>query len=414
MKEKNIRKSKNQITMKRIKKEVKGITLIALVVTIIVLLILASVAISLTIGNNGIFTRAGNATDKWKEASENEQKEMGKAEDVIDDYISNNIEAPEMTLVDMLKKAEEDGCINENGTCQDKTHLHIGDYVNFQNPENGEYIVKADKSGISDYKDGNINGITDQKYTITKEKNKLNWRVLGIDKETGGIKLTSGRPLMSDNVVEGEATPFLILYGARGYVEGQKELDNICITLYKDLPLVASVRSINAEDINELTGVKTEEDIKKYNMVYSETKQYGEKYSAEDIYTPESWIENRKINTEENVTGYSYYIVDYNNIPDGIPEEIKNYVPKIENSRIIDIISKGACNPGSYETPYYFLNTTSTMAITENNKDRLIWGLTGIYGFPRYGHVYAKLFIFTKWRGWSSNGRSSPSNLFGI
>ena len=40
------------------KKQEKGITLVALVVTIIVLLILAGIAISLTIGNNGIFSRA--------------------------------------------------------------------------------------------------------------------------------------------------------------------------------------------------------------------------------------------------------------------------------------------------------------------------------------------------------------------
>ena len=48
--------------MKRLKKQIKGITLITLVVTIIVLLILAGVVISLTIGNNGLFTRAKMGT----------------------------------------------------------------------------------------------------------------------------------------------------------------------------------------------------------------------------------------------------------------------------------------------------------------------------------------------------------------
>ncbi len=38
-------------------KERKGITLIALVITIIVLLILAGVSISMLIGDNGILTR---------------------------------------------------------------------------------------------------------------------------------------------------------------------------------------------------------------------------------------------------------------------------------------------------------------------------------------------------------------------
>ena len=60
----------------------------ALVVTIIVLLILAGVAINLTIGNNGIFTRAQNATAKYEEASLNEQDEMDKAVNFIDKYIN--------------------------------------------------------------------------------------------------------------------------------------------------------------------------------------------------------------------------------------------------------------------------------------------------------------------------------------
>ena len=46
---------------KKILKEKRGITLIALVVTIIALLILAGVALNLTIGENGIITRAQNA-----------------------------------------------------------------------------------------------------------------------------------------------------------------------------------------------------------------------------------------------------------------------------------------------------------------------------------------------------------------
>ena len=52
--EKNKKENYKKI-LKRVKKEVKGITLIALVVTIIVLLILAGVAINLTIGDNGLF-----------------------------------------------------------------------------------------------------------------------------------------------------------------------------------------------------------------------------------------------------------------------------------------------------------------------------------------------------------------------
>ena len=68
----------------RMKKGETGITLVALVVTIIVLLILAGVAISLSIGNNGIFKRAQNATDIWKNAEKNEQVEMQEVANFID------------------------------------------------------------------------------------------------------------------------------------------------------------------------------------------------------------------------------------------------------------------------------------------------------------------------------------------
>ena len=70
---KNVNKMFDKRTLRKIKKNVKGITLIALVVTIIVLLILAGVAISLTIGQNGIFARAQNAVNVYEQAATNEQ-----------------------------------------------------------------------------------------------------------------------------------------------------------------------------------------------------------------------------------------------------------------------------------------------------------------------------------------------------
>jgi competence protein ComGC len=50
--------------MKNFVKTNKGITLIALVVTIIVLLILAGISIQMLTGQNGILKRAGEAEEK--------------------------------------------------------------------------------------------------------------------------------------------------------------------------------------------------------------------------------------------------------------------------------------------------------------------------------------------------------------
>ena len=79
-------RKKDKAMVKKIKKGIKGITLIALVVTIIVLLILAGVAINLTIGSNGIFTRAQNAVDMYERASRNEEEELNKVANFLDKY----------------------------------------------------------------------------------------------------------------------------------------------------------------------------------------------------------------------------------------------------------------------------------------------------------------------------------------
>ena len=79
---------KKSMNIRKIKKQVKGITLIALVVTIIVLLILAGVALSLTVGDNGLFRRAENAANTWQMAEINEQIEMDKASNFIEDYMN--------------------------------------------------------------------------------------------------------------------------------------------------------------------------------------------------------------------------------------------------------------------------------------------------------------------------------------
>lgn len=57
-------------------KENKGITLIALVVTIIVLMILAGVSISVLQGNNGIIKQAQNAKTETKKSDEKDSIDL--------------------------------------------------------------------------------------------------------------------------------------------------------------------------------------------------------------------------------------------------------------------------------------------------------------------------------------------------
>ena len=57
----------------KIKKQIEGITLIALVITIIVLLILSAIAINLSIGNNGMISKTKNTTEAYIEADQKEE-----------------------------------------------------------------------------------------------------------------------------------------------------------------------------------------------------------------------------------------------------------------------------------------------------------------------------------------------------
>lgn len=66
-------------------KENKGITLIALVVTIIILLILAGVSIT-TLSGNGLFGRAQSGAAKYQEASEEENRTISSILDKYDRY----------------------------------------------------------------------------------------------------------------------------------------------------------------------------------------------------------------------------------------------------------------------------------------------------------------------------------------
>jgi len=72
-------------------KEERGITLVALVVTIIVLLILAGVTITLALGSNGIIGRAQDASNTWAKATANEDTAMKEADNLVNDTIKKYV-----------------------------------------------------------------------------------------------------------------------------------------------------------------------------------------------------------------------------------------------------------------------------------------------------------------------------------
>ena len=71
-------------------KEMKGITLVALVVTIVVLLILAGVSINLVLGDNGIIAKAKEAQRKSAEASQNDLIGMNELAQQLEEKINGS------------------------------------------------------------------------------------------------------------------------------------------------------------------------------------------------------------------------------------------------------------------------------------------------------------------------------------
>ena len=81
-------------------KKERGITLIALVVTIVVLLILAGVSISLVLNNNGVISKAKEARDKYAEAQTNDEKQLNEVSDWIKEAVGDTTGGGSVTKID--------------------------------------------------------------------------------------------------------------------------------------------------------------------------------------------------------------------------------------------------------------------------------------------------------------------------
>lgn len=67
----------------------KGITLIALIITIIVLLILAGVSIAMLTGENGLIAKAATSKAKTEKAELEEKEKLAKTNEIMDRYVTN-------------------------------------------------------------------------------------------------------------------------------------------------------------------------------------------------------------------------------------------------------------------------------------------------------------------------------------
>ena len=323
-------------------KKQNGITLIALVITIIVLLILAGVSISLVLGDNGILNQAKKSVKDHSEAEIIEQiklahsaYEMAKAggstesaqkyisdrlKEVLDDKnltVSVSEETGEITVsvnargeTNKYKYNPQDGNSKKiaewknNGDwtwthSETGTTLKLGDVVNYDELSHG---VKTYAVDISKGIGGGIGEPDDmtKRFSLnskTYTTDNLTWRVLGVN-EKGKIELISENPISEDVYIANEEGYCNI--ETKEDIEGV--LDIMCDDLYGKGNGAESARSLNINDIDKLSGIKN--DIDKKNC----TTEYGYKWQYR-YPTEQEESENRRIQSKTDPgSGYGNWL----------------------------------------------------------------------------------------------------------
>ena len=259
----------------------KGITLIALVITIIVLLILAGVSIAMLTGQNGILTQAQNSKTVTENKSAEEKVKLavmgaraddgtltvGKLRTELANYggtVEGNTFPVTATVDGKSFTVDDKGNVELAGEKQPVTRegIEVGDYVSYTPDTATEKTYDADKLKKGGYTS-----------TQTVKKEDLNWRVLRKN-DDGSIDLI------------GDATSNSVYFsGSLGYNNGVYLLNDICKELYSNSTHHITARSVNLEDMEKwLT-----DSGKTARASYSNAVKYGEtkEYKGSNSYTPD-------------------------------------------------------------------------------------------------------------------------------
>ncbi len=316
----------------------KGITLIALVITIIVLLILAGVAIATLTGDNGILTKAVSAKDKTGRAEVIENAKLdilaiqsdkegklttGDLKGVLDKYfkdVPEEITAEDIATLELKTKDDKhtikvseiyNGKLEGIKGSMSVAELKVGDYVNY-----------GDKLTVQTYRtkeDGEPDTGYETSQTFNTNTTTL-WRVIN-KKANGDVEIVA-----VNNTLSNDGTTGLYLKSQNGFLNSETILDNLCSKLYAN-PTYGTARSINVDDINNLTGFNPEtsdwEDKDYYLNNRTKTYTSGGPFWDKDTNT------FRNATTENPVTvdNTHYYYTVNEKIPlyDTLIEESKTY-----------------------------------------------------------------------------------------
>ena len=242
-------------------KKQEGITLVALVITIIVLLILAMVSIKIVM-DGGLITKASDATTQHTIAAEKEKIQTGYAAYQMALANKENVTKPTIEEEATVTPKGEDWSVTFTKT-NNEYELKKDGTITLTKQGNGSTTVGWTDNGDGTFTKGEFtlkvgdkvtyNVGEEKSTTVDKDKNgdplgqtfktekKLGWRVLGINTK-GEIELISDNPTSST----------LYLGGEKGYLNAKEVLNNMCNELYGKGEHATGARSLNVEDINKL------------------------------------------------------------------------------------------------------------------------------------------------------------------
>ena len=152
--DKKIENLKYKKIVQKQKMKERGITLIALVVTIIILLILAGVTLNLALGEGGIFARAKNTVDRYQSAQANEVDQLAQLEEMLNNYGQGGTDSSEVAgnLDQYQRKYVDIGLeINDNDNTADDWEL-------FYATEDRIFLIAADYVPTSKLEAWNVIG----------------------------------------------------------------------------------------------------------------------------------------------------------------------------------------------------------------------------------------------------------------
>ena len=126
----------------------KGITLVALVITIVILIILATITINAAFGEEGLIARAEQAKNLTEQATRKEQESLNSLMDEFDDII-NGEEPEEVECTDIYVTLYEDGTLAFASTADNK----------LDKPIKAEYgNIRGQDYTIENFKDISLGG----------------------------------------------------------------------------------------------------------------------------------------------------------------------------------------------------------------------------------------------------------------